>query len=141
MSPPGFMVPGMQSHLALSKLARACALEGVAVIKTRLSDTTWGLWDHQARTIYLNRVLTSPQLAATLAHEYVHYLRGDTGPQPPHVERRVDEQAALMLISAGEYAQAEQIVGCNPGALAVELDTTLWVVHAWRRAHQKQLRQ
>lgn len=137
MSQPAPRLMGVDSQTALDTLTRLCACEGIAVLETTL-DSAWGAYDHNTRTIYLHAALTTRQKAATLAHEYVHYLRGDTGPQPPHVERRVDEEAAFMLISTEEYATAEHIVGPDPRALAIELDTTLWIVEAWQNRMKRQ---
>lgn len=126
------MVVGVESSKALSLLARYCAGEGIAVIEAPLTDK-WGFYDDKRRVIFIKQGLLQKQRAAALMHEVVHYLRGDVGPQPPHVERMVDEQAARMLISEQEYAAAERMVGSEPGALAVELDVALNMVEAYQR--------
>ena len=78
-----------------------------------------------------SRQTRAGQLAA-LAHETIHARRGDSGPQPSHVEDLVDELAAKLLISPIEYALAERVYGSRPAALAAELGVTQRMVEAWR---------
>ena len=83
-----------------------------------------------------SRQTRAGQLAA-LAHETIHARRGDSGPQPSHVEDLVDELAAKLLISPIEYALAERVYGSRPAALAAELGVTQRMVEAWRRGTER----
>lgn len=94
-------------------------------------------WHRQAgyadSTIWLRRDLTDAETRSLLAHEIAHHHMGHTGPQPPEVEERVWEEAALMLITIDDYADAEEVHGWHSPAIAEELGVTREVVSAFRR--------
>lgn len=106
---------------------------GVEVVYTRLPGKLRGLYDHEVKRIYVESRLSNMNTAATLAHEYVHAQHGHDGHQGSSVECRVDEKAAMLLVSPALYAQAERLHGCHPGALSRELELPRWVVEAWQR--------
>lgn len=129
----------MDAATLLHDLTAQAAREGITVHETRIVGA-WGLWDYDKRAIFLDRDLTVRQKASTLAHELVHARWGHRGCQPDAIERRVDEEAARLLITPERYAQAEYLTGSSePGALAVELDVSIWVVEAWQRAYERTL--
>lgn len=81
-----------------------------------------------------NRLSSRPtEAVCALAHEYVHAMRGDDGPQPEWVEKLCDEAAAKMLISPAEYALTENVYGSHPAQLAVELGVTQQIITAYQR--------
>lgn len=94
-----------------------------------------GAFHARKNLVIINSTMPAREQRATLAHELIHVLRKDDGPQPPHIEALVDRAAARLLISPIEYQIAERIVGCVPGALAEELDVPVWVIHAWQDAY------
>lgn len=98
----------------------------------------WGLYDDDARTIYLHHGLTSWQERSTLAHEASHAWHRDRPTTDPREherrERRADADAARTLVTVAEYAAAEDEVGPDPGALAHHLGVSRWVIEAWQRA-------
>lgn len=51
--------------------------------------------------------------------------------------RRDLSSRAALLITTEEYAEAEQLVGDHPGALAQELGVTRRLVLAWRRWYDR----
>lgn len=130
MTHPSPLIPTSSRERALLAVAHRL---GVAVVTAPMGGTRRGAYIHRARTIVLRDGLTDAQRAAALAHEVVHARRGDDGPQTPAVEARVDEDAAAMLIPTAAYARAEALVGPDPRALAVELETTPATVAAWQR--------
>ncbi|MEW6894499.1 ImmA/IrrE family metallo-endopeptidase [Trueperella pyogenes] len=113
-------------------LIRACARLGVHVAFLPLEDA--GLYIHSRRLIVVDSRLPEALQRATLAHEYVHALRGHDGPQSASVERCVDRQAARLLISPAEYALAERLHEGNPVGIAEDLGVPVWVVEAYRQA-------
>lgn len=71
----------------------------------------------------------------TLAHECGHWALGHDWTRDhdrERDERQADAYAAQLLISPVEYAIAEQIVGCHPGALAKELGVTRRLIELWQ---------
>lgn len=121
----------------ITALRGVAAKMGLTITEARLPGSLRGYYDHDYRLIVLDDRLTMPQAVATLAHEIVHAQWGHDGHQHPSVEARVDEVAARMVISTGDYARAERIVGADPRALAAELGTVPWLVEAWKRAHAR----
>lgn len=100
--------------------------------RTDLPARRHGEYLHDERIVRLNYLLTGTEALAALAHELGHATFGDTT-STPAIERRADEFGATFIISAAEYAQAEEIVGSHPGAIARELGVTHRSVLAWRR--------
>lgn len=99
--------------------------------------TSQGYLDNVANIVWLNTKLSDTQRIACLAHELAHIQLGHHGCQPDHIERVVDEKAALMLVNIDDYAQAERIYGAHPGILARELNQPLWVIEAFQRVLAK----
>lgn len=94
---------------------------------------------HSAGLILLNPRKTHASQRIALAHEIGHAHHGHDWTRT-HVlerdEREADTYAALLLISAEAYADAERMVGHHPGALAKELNVTAHLVELWRAAHR-----
>jgi Zn-dependent peptidase ImmA (M78 family) len=107
----------------------------------RLGDYLRGLYDHASRTIILNSRLPVRALRCTLAHELGHAWYGHRWTGDPHADQRAeelaDEHGTQLLIAPAEYARAERLVGPEAGALALELDVTVWMVRAWQSAARR----
>lgn len=93
-----------------------------------------GAYYHDTGLIVIDSRLPETSQRATLAHEYVHALRGHDGPQSASMEQCVDRQAARLLISPAEYALAERLHEGNPVGIAEDLGVPVWVVEAYRQA-------
>jgi Zn-dependent peptidase ImmA (M78 family) len=96
---------------------------------------------HSSGLILLNPRKTEFSQRITLAHEIGHAHHGHDWTGAHDVERderEADTYAARLLISAADYAFAEQIVGEHPGALAKELGVTVRLVELWREAHRNE---
>lgn len=107
---------------------------GITVDTRKLTGTLRGYYNHREHLIAIRQGLSYSQRRTALAHELVHARRGDDGHQGPDVERRVDQEAARLLISPVEYALAERIHGPNVAAIARELEVTVSMVEAYRQA-------
>lgn len=114
-------------------LVAALAKRGVTVVEARLPDGYLGGYSHQLRRIYISRDLAAYERLPTLMHEAEHHWRGDDGHQSDDIEALIDERVADELVSATEYALAEQLCGGHTGAIAAELDLPRWVISAYRR--------
>lgn len=72
-----------------------------------------------------------------IAHELAHAVLGHTPTADRSIrarqERRADEWAARLLISADTYAEAEKARGTHPASLAFELGVTIEIVTAYQR--------
>lgn len=121
----------MTRVMTIDDLTNLCTHHGLSIIEITPMNLH-GAYVHDLKLILLNANLTTKHKLAALAHEYVHALRGDDGHQPQTVERLVDRQAAQLLVSDEEYATAENIVGPDPRAIAIELDLPLWLIQAWK---------
>lgn len=85
--------------------------------------------------IVLNHRRSDLTQRVTLAHEMGHWHHGhdrERGHDSVRDELQADQYAARVLVTAGEYAQAEQLVGEHPGALAKELGVTRRLVELRR---------
>lgn len=96
---------------------------------------------HSAGVIVLNQRKPMLTQRVTLAHELGHAWHGHDWTRAhdrERDERQADAYAARLLISPTDYAFAERIVGCHPGALAKELGVTRRLVELWREgaAHE-----
>lgn len=118
--------------MRLDLLYAHCADLGIEVEWDHLLPHFRGVYLDDVRRIILDHALTRVQATATLAHEVGHEAFGDRCSTPTH-ERRAWEYGASLIITPDDYAAAEAAVGCHPGALAVELEVTPKVIHAWRR--------
>lgn len=114
----------------LELLYQHCADLAIDVEWAHLGEHRRGYFRHP-RLIVLNHLLTRAQATATLAHELGHERFGDTC-STPSVERRAWEYGAALVVSPGEYAAAEALVGHHPAALALHLEVTPRLVEAWR---------
>lgn len=109
-----------------------CADLGIDVEWADLGEYRHGEYHWQGDRIILSLRLTQAQAASTLAHELGHRRFGDTCSTPAN-ERRAWEYGAALLITAEEYAAAEDLVGHHVSALAIELGVTVRLIQAWRR--------
>lgn len=110
-------------------LKDAAALK-ITVKRARMEDL--GLYDHDARTIWIHSTLIDTYAAPVLAHELAHAYRGDMCAQPDHVEQAIDRRIARAFISDEEYARLEAIYGGDANAIADELSLPRWVVSAFQ---------
>ena len=110
-------------------LKDAAALK-ITVKRAHMNDL--GLYDHDARTIWIHSALTDTHAAPVLAHELAHAYRGDNCAQPDHVEKAIDHRVARAFISDEEYARLEAIYGGDATAIADELSLPRWVVSAFQ---------
>lgn len=113
-----------------NELVEACTAIGVHVIYT--PHYLAGAYIHSLKLIIIDSSQYPAEQRFTLAHEYVHAALQHDGRQEEHVERRVDELAASLLISPVEYALAERLVGCHPVTLANELAVPVECVEAYQ---------
>lgn len=94
---------------------------------------------HSSGLVILNQRRTQRVQRITLAHEIGHHWHGHdwTRAHDRAVdERQADTYAARLLISPADYALAERLVGCHPGALAKELGVTARLVELWRHSYE-----
>lgn len=90
---------------------------------------------HSTGVIVLNPHKSELTQRMTLAHELGHAWHGHDWTRHhdrERDERQADLYAARLLICPVEYAAAERIVGCHPGALAKELGVTRRLVELWQ---------
>ena len=120
----------------LDHLFQHCADLGIEVEWAPLLPYRRGAYHRDGNLIVLNLRLTWAQATATLAHELGHHRFGDTCSTPAN-ERRAWEYGAAMLITPGEYAAAEELVGHHTAALALELGVTPKLIEAWQRWWEK----
>ncbi|WP_406714766.1 ImmA/IrrE family metallo-endopeptidase [Trueperella pyogenes] len=113
-------------------LILACASMGVHVVFVPLDLA--GAYVHELNLILIDSRLPPASQRATLAHEYIHALRGHVGPQEAHIEACVDRQAARLLVSPAEYMLAERLYGADVEMIGEELGVPVWVVIAYRGA-------
>ena len=90
-----------------------------------------GYYRDSERLIVLDLCLAESAEVSVLSHELGHAHYRDTGTDPRQ-EVRADRWAARRLIDPHEYARAEEMVGPHPGALAVELGVSRWVVETFQ---------
>lgn len=86
---------------------------------------------HDPDLILLNARCTEAQMLAALAHEVGHAVYRETGRTANC--SRADEYGAALVISEGDYAEAEALVGHHPGAMARHLGVTRRLILAWQR--------
>ena len=100
-----------------------------------------GWYQRHTSTISLRSDLRAANYRCTLAHEIGHAIRGDqpTGNQhfDNRMERAADHIAAQLLISPTEYATAEALYGCHPGAIAKELGVTTHLLNVWQQTYER----
>lgn len=101
--------------------------------EARLHSGLQGVYIRQKNLILLDMRLCGLQRRCVLAHEISHARHADgAGHEDKWVERRANQEAALMLIDPLEYAYAETIYEGNTVGIARELDVLPWVVDAYR---------
>ncbi|ATU19601.1 ImmA/IrrE family metallo-endopeptidase [Bifidobacterium choerinum] len=101
--------------------------------EARLHNGLQGVYIRDKHLILLDTRLRGVQLRCVLAHEISHARHMDAGCRVDKwVERRADQEAALMLINPMEYAYAEAVYEGNVMGMARELNVLPWVVQAYR---------
>lgn len=130
----------MAKNLLTENLIRLTEVEGITV--EWHSDGPKGKWIPSRRAISLRHDLSEVQTRCTLAHELGHaHYEHPAGHHPQH-ENEADKYAAMLLVSASEYALVEQIYGPYPARIAAELGVTQHLLGVWRRLwEQKRLRE
>lgn len=110
---------------------------GVEVLELPLKRLRWGQYDDHARAIYLAPGLTHVEARSTLAHEVQHAMRRDRptvfGGLMVRQEWLAMQGSAALLVSASEYAEAENLYGPSVAGIARELHVIPEVVLQWRR--------
>lgn len=107
---------------------RFCVLQ-----ERHLHGDVQGLYLREPNLILLDTQLRGVQLRCVLAHEISHARHMDAGCRVDKwVERRADQEAAMMLVDPMEYAYAETVYEGNLVGIARELSVLPWVVEAYR---------
>lgn len=100
-----------------------------------------GFYQPETRLIVISSHLTQIQAHCTLAHELGHAVYGDrptrNHSQHDFQERRANEWAATTIIDPHDYAEAEQLYGPHPGALAQQLRVTRELIEAWQNCYRR----
>ena len=114
------------------------------VVYAHLPDDLTGLYDHETRTIYLDRRCHAHTLRSTLEHERVHAERHDRHIGIPHLDAKQEETveriAARRLLPVEVIKAALPYAHCVASlAHALEVDqdmlwTRLTHLEAWERA-------
>ena len=101
--------------------------------EAKLRDGIQGVYVREKNLILLDTRLCGLQRLCVLAHEISHARHADgAGHEDKWVERRANQEAALMLIDPLEYAYAETIYEGNVMGMARELNVVPWVITAYR---------
>lgn len=110
---------------------------GVDVVEQPLKRLRWGQYVDHERTIYLAPGLTDVEARSTLAHEVQHAIRRDGptvfGGLMVRQEWLAMQGSAALLVSAAEYAEAENLYGPSVAGIARELHVIPEIVLQWRR--------
>ncbi|MEV8269115.1 ImmA/IrrE family metallo-endopeptidase [Microbacterium oleivorans] len=110
---------------------------GIRVEYAALPSDRDGEYLHGARLIRLRPGMSARLHRSVLAHETAHAVFADTpskfGPVNAKQERRADEWAALRLIDAESYRDAELHHRGHLGAMAQELGVVRSIVEAYQR--------
>lgn len=85
----------------------------------------------RARTISLRTDLEGRYYRCPLAHELGHAIFGHDRCNDTHYERKADEWAAGILISASAYQFEETVHGPNHSIITYELDVTEHMLNVW----------
>lgn len=108
--------------------AQICRLD-----EARLHNGMQGVYIRDKHLILLDTRLRGVQLRCVLAHEISHARHMDAGCRVDKwVERRADQEAAMMLVDPMEYAYAEAVYDGNVMGMARELNVLPWVIEAYR---------
>ncbi|KAA0959517.1 ImmA/IrrE family metallo-endopeptidase [Microbacterium sp. ANT_H45B] len=98
---------------------------------------SYGGYEPTTATIRVAPGLTARATCSVLAHELAHAVLGHTPTADAELrarqERRADEWAARLLITAPAYAEAERLRGTHLASMAFELGVTVEIVAAYRR--------
>ena len=108
---------------------------GVRVSSARLPKGMSGLYRDADQRILLELNMTYTQKRCALAHELMHWRRGDqtcSTCESCRQERRARRDTALALIDPVDYATAENVCDGDPSAIAEELEVTKQVLEDWR---------
>lgn len=119
------------------------ALIGILGVRVEYTATLppqrLGAYLDDERLILIRSSLCGALEQETLAHEYAHALYRDRT-RHPAVEWRAWRTAAQLLIDERAYAAAERLSD-NPSYIARELDVTVRIIEAYRKAiHRGEIR-
>jgi Zn-dependent peptidase ImmA (M78 family) len=108
---------------------------GLEVVERRLRHGHRGEYWHREQLILLAPRMSHREARSVLTHELQHAVAGDV-PSPwgliTHRQEQLARRAtARTLISADEYAAAEDLRGPHLAAIAHELDVTIHVIRDW----------
>ena len=108
---------------------------GIRVSSARLPHGLSGLYRDADQRILLELNMTYTQKRCALAHELMHWRRGDqtcSTCESCRQERRARRDTALALIDPVDYATAENVCDGDPSAIAEELEVTKQVLEDFR---------
>lgn len=120
----------MAKNLSTENLIRLAEDSGISV-EWHVGNPK-GKWIPARGSISLRHDLTEVQARCTLAHELGHAHCGHPAGHNSRDEKEADRYAARLLISAAEYALAEQTYGPHPARIAAELGITQNLLIVWR---------
>lgn len=120
--------PTTTEDMLIETAQRFCDLR-----ERRLGNGLQGVYIRDKHLILLDTRLRGVQLRCVLAHEISHARHMDAGCRVDKwVERRADQEAAMMLVDPMEYAYAEAVYDGNVMGMARELNVLPWVISAYR---------
>lgn len=128
-------------HSAMDQLIERAGALGLRVIFRDLGRRYGEL--HSSGLIYINHRKTHDRQRVTLAHELGHWVMSHDWRREhdrARDELEADQYASRLLITLDDYARAEDLVGCHPGALAAELGVTRRIVELRQRDFARDLR-
>ncbi len=108
---------------------------GIRVSSANLPKGTNGLYRDTDQRILLELNMTYRQKRCALAHELMHWRRGDqtcSTRESCRQERRARRDTAIALIDPVDYATAENVCDGDPSAIAEELEVTKQVLEDFR---------
>lgn len=120
---------GVMTTISSPELEAAAKDLGVRIISH--TGGRRGYYDEKTRTISLRADLEGRYYRCTLAHELAHAMFGHDRCNEAHYERKADEWAAGILISASAYQFEETVHGPNHSLIAYELDVTEHMLSVW----------
>lgn len=119
----------------MEELLRLAATMGLQVEERNAARL--GGYVHATGLIRLNWGMSERVTRSVLAHELGHAFYGDApsehAPLTQRHERRANEWAAARLITAADYAAAEEMRDGHIGSMAFDLNVTVEIVCGFQR--------
>lgn len=123
----------------LTRIARHLGVQVLPDLRGELHPADAAGWFPRSHRVLYRTGLSYTETLCAVAHELGHAYHGDDYAEDhlrdARQEARADRWAVRALITQRDYAEAEQLVGSHPGALAVELGVTVEYIHIWRGLH------